>query len=74
MNSGRAENAEAHIQKSRCSFSKKYRKWNDYIAERGRRKVYEEVTMVRPKDEPNEEVSIWPELADRLGESNFGKR
>lgn len=28
-------------------------------------KVYEEVTKVRPKDEPNEEVSIWPELADR---------
>ena len=28
-------------------------------------KVYEEVTKVRLKDEPNEEVSIWPELADR---------
>ena len=28
-------------------------------------RVYAEVLKIREKDEPNEEVSIWPELADR---------
>lgn len=66
MNSGRAENAEAHIQKEQMQLLvKSIENGTITLPKEAEEKVYEEVTKVRPKDEPNEEVSIWPELADR---------
>lgn len=43
------------------------------LSKEAKERVYAEMSKIRGKDEPNEEVSIWPELAERWLRTVFGK-